>query len=205
MNTTSTLLNDLKGNKNVFTTIIPATVMRAIKARNIDMTELVNGSNRMEQLNKLTTRELALIIAANKHATLSKALGTHDGHLAFFQDFSDQGAKLFYKADAIYDTPDITEELNQTISGVVSLDKPSISVEHLASHVIGVIVGEGAIDALQKDNNVLEMLKSVMDIALTYGDVSQLQHTQTSCVVARFIAVNAFANPTCRPPSPVYR
>lgn len=205
MNTTSTLLNDLKGNKNVFTTIIPVTVMRAIKARGIDLNELFNGSNRLEQLGKLTTRELALIIAANKHAALSKALGAKDGYLAFFQDYSDQGAKLFHKVDAIFDTPDITDELNQTISGVVTPDKPSISVEHLASHVIGVIVGEGAIDALQKDNNVLEMLKSVMDIALTYGDVSHLQRTQTSRVVASFIAVNAFANTTCRPPTPVYR
>ena len=49
------------------------------------------------------------------------------------------------------------------------------------------------------------MLKSIMDIALTYGDMTALSQTQAWGVVERFIAANAFANPVCRPPSPVYR
>ena len=195
---------DLVSQKNVFISYIPASVMRAIKARSINLSELFSGSNKLQELKKLTVRELALVAAASKHQVLSKAIGQTDGYFAFYQSFSDEEQALRNMADKIKDTSDVQTELEQSIGGSAGKNA-AISVEHLAPYWIGIVVGEGAIDALQKDNNVLEMLKSIMDIALTYGDMTALSQTQVWPVVERFIAVNAFANPVCRPPSPVYR
>ena len=193
-------MNDIYKNQLVF---MPASIFHAIKARGINLEDFGNG--RKAALDKLSLTEQALIIACNDCPVISRSVGQR-GHFGFaYLDYpDDDGLKQIAMARTLADSEETEKSLKDQLGGEAGSNL-CIEAISLGPYCTGIVFGAGAYDALNKDNNVLTLLTQVVEKALLTKKIHQLAGGMLGGLFERFIHVSAYANPTCRPSSPVFR
>lgn len=186
--------------KDVRIIYLPEDIWRGVQAMGLAPQVIAEGGE--EFCKHFSEQDLATIEALQNHPTITRTFG---GVGSFIPSFSAKGWDRYQNViQPLAKSSYILERVAHCLAGTAPQGSAPFTVVDLAPRVIGVIMGAGAIEALQRDNNVLEVLTSIVQRALFYGTVSDLMVSQIAGVFERFVAVNAFANPL-RPPSPAYR
>lgn len=188
---------------NLNLVLIPHTIHMAMKTRGICPEGLARGSRAEHE--KLSLTERAQLLACQSFQPFKKALGETGRLNTAWADYrEDELQATVYEVMRLADTEGIVTSMADQFAGQ-SDDAKCIEVIDMAPNVVAVIFGPGSVEALRKDNNVLTLLQSVMQKFLVYGTLDQIMASMVGGVATRLLAVSAFANPTSRPPVPVYR
>lgn len=187
---------------NVKLVYLPASVYNAAKARNINLEDLAKG--RYSALKFLSTMEVASLYACQTLEPLVRTIGQRGDFHQCWMDMSGQQIQDMQAVYSVSDTQGMTAQLDAEFGGA-SDNNLCIEAINMGPEHVGVVFGEGAYDALTKDNNVLKLLTQITSKALLDGNIQQVSKGEMYGVVKRFIQVSAFANLNFRPPSPVYR
>lgn len=151
---------------------------------------------------RMTDQDLALTNALGRHPDIARALGYSPNAVCRHDD---RGWDRFMNiVSPLSQTSYIQSRLADMLSGDYVEGSACVQVVDLGHATIGVVFGQGALDALRRDNYVLALLNAIMQKALVFGSVEALMASSCSGLVSRFVMVNAFANPH-RAPNPVYR
>lgn len=179
---------------------LPADVWQGVLAKGIAPEDVAKCSDAFMQ--QFTDQDLAAVHALQTLQPVVNALGsagffTPNYQTQHWNRFTDVVRPL---SESSY----IKDRVMAGVAGPFQESRPPISVVDMGPGNIGLVMGPGTLDALRKDNSVLQVLTSVMQKALVYGQLDVLMASQISGFVTRFVTVNTFANVN-RPPSPVFR
>lgn len=189
-------------NTDVKLTLIPSSVMNALKARDVNMTDFANGVKAARD--KLSVREQALLKACQMYQPITKHLGTIGWLPDDYSDITPERETKYKTIDLMANSEEITKELDNAFGGA-SHGEASVAVIQLAPKHIGIVITDGAVESLSRDNNVLALLKAIVAYGLTFVRYDQLFKTGLSGVMERFAVVSAYANIESRPPAPVFK
>lgn len=192
-------MNELK----LSVVFIPQTIHQAIRARGVQLEGFAKGARAEHE--KLSILERAQLQGCQRFEPFKRAVGTTGFLPVQYGDYKEEELRpLVYDVNNMADTEGVQLQLQSQFAGNSDNDK-CIEVIDLAPGFVGIVFGPGSVDALRKDNNVLTLLQSVMHKFLVYGSLDQIMGTMVAGIAERLVAVSAFANPTARPPVPVYR
>lgn len=179
---------------------LPANIWQGVQAMGIASEDVASASDNFTS--RFTDQDLATIAALGEMPEIVQALGQQASPVGRYDD---RGWDRYINVVLpLSKTQYIRDRLLQAIGGEHVGAEPPVQIVNLGPNGIGAVMGQGTLDALRKDNNVLVVLTAIVQKALIHGPVDALMASPCSGIVSRFVTVNAFANSN-RAPSPVYR